>query len=95
MIRSASLAIVAVIGFSSVPAFANGNTCEGSCGRTRACEYNAKELSLVAPALPVPTGEQQAPLVDPPVVNTPAPVPTEVQPLNIPPRGLGRPRGRG
>jgi hypothetical protein len=96
IIRSASLAIVAVIGFSSVPAFADGNTCEGSCGRTRACQYTAKELSLNAPAVPTPTADTPAPLVDPPVVNTPAPAPVE-QPPATPtrPRGLGRVRGRG
>jgi hypothetical protein len=94
IIRSASLAIVAVIGFSSVPAFANGNTCEGSCGRTRACQYTAKELSLNTPAIPTPTADTPAPLVDPPAVNTPAPAPVEQPPVRTP-RGLGRPRGRG
>jgi hypothetical protein len=92
IIRSATLAIVAVIGFSSAPAFAEGegNTCESSCGRTRACQYSAKELSLNTPAIPTPTAETPAPLVDPPAVETPAPAPVQQ-----PPRGLGRPRGRG
>jgi hypothetical protein len=92
IIRSAALAIVAVIGFSSAPAFAEGegNTCESSCSRTRPCQYSAKELSLNTPAIPTPTPETPAPLVDPPAVQTPAPAPAPVQ---TPPRR--RPSARG
>jgi hypothetical protein len=82
IIRSVSLMTLAVIGFSSAPAFANGNTCEGSCPRTRACQYNAKELTLNEPTQLTPTQDPPVQLVDPPPFTTPtAPIaPPPVQP---------------
>jgi hypothetical protein len=75
IIRSISLMTLAVIGFSSTPAFANGDTCEGSCGRVRACQYNAKELTLNEPTQLTPTLDVPVQLVDPPAFATPhAPV---------------------
>jgi hypothetical protein len=71
---------LAVIGFSSAPAFANGDTCEGSCPRTRACQYNAKELTLNEPAQLTPTLDAPVQLVDPPAFVTPqAPIAPPVQ----------------
>jgi hypothetical protein len=91
IIRSVSLMTLAVIGFSSAPAFANGNTCEGSCGRTRACQYNAKELTLNEPTQLTPTLDPPVQLVDPPPFNTPT---TPVVPVAPPVRGLGLRPGR-
>ncbi len=71
IIRSVSLMTLAVIGFSSAPAFANGDTCEGSCGRTRACQYSAKELTLNEPTQLTPTLDVPVQLVDPPAFATP------------------------
>jgi hypothetical protein len=92
ILRYASLMTLAVIGFSSVPAFANSNTCESSCPRTRACEYRAKELTLTEPTPLTPTQDPPVQLVDPPAFTTPmSPVPTPVVPRNPgrPPRGRG------
>ncbi len=95
IIRSVSLMTLAVIGFSSAPAFANGNTCEGSCPRTRACQYNAKELTLNEPTQLTPTLDVPVQLVDPPAFTTPQ------APIESPPAQPGRrrpnrfPTGRG
>jgi hypothetical protein len=96
IIRSVSLMTLAVIGFSSAPAFANGDTCEGSCPRTRACQYNAKELTLNEPSQLTPTLDPPVQLVDPPAFTTPtAPVPVApLPPTRGPRRGIFRP-GRG
>jgi hypothetical protein len=93
MIRSASLVAAAVLGLTSVPAFASDNTCLGHCTRTRPCEYRAKEVSLTAPALPVPQGDAPVQMIDPPVVETPQAAPTPVTPP-APRRGRNR-RGLG
>jgi hypothetical protein len=71
IIRSVSLMTLAVVGFSSAPAFANGNTCDGSCPRTRACQYNAKELTLNEPTQLTPNLDPPVQLVDPPAFTTP------------------------
>jgi hypothetical protein len=91
ILRSASLMTLAVIGFTSVPAFANGNTCESSCARTRACEYRAKELTLTEPPALTPTPDPPVQLVDPPAFNTP----TSPPPAQIPTRPNRFPPGRG
>jgi hypothetical protein len=84
IIRSVSLMTLAVIGFSAAPAFANGNTCEGSCSRTRACQYNAKELTLNEAAQLSPTLDPPVQLVDPPAFATPT---TPVLPSSPPAQG--------
>ena len=72
---------LAVVGFSSAPAFANGNTCDGSCPRTRACQYNAKELTLTEATQLTPTQDAPVQLVDPPAFTTPtAPIAPPVVP---------------
>jgi hypothetical protein len=97
IIRSVSLMTLAVIGFSSAPAFANGNTCDGSCPRTRACQYNGKELTLNEPTQLTPTLDVPVQLVDPPAFTTPtAPVAPPVAPTRSPGLRPGRFRtGRG
>ena len=80
IIRSVSLMTLAVIGFSAAPAFANGDTCGGSCPRTRACQYNAKELTLNEPAQLTPNLDPPVQLVDPAPFNTPT-APTIIEPL--------------
>jgi hypothetical protein len=92
IIRSTTLVAAAVLGLTSTPAFAADNTCVGQCSRTRPCEYNAKALSLTAPALPVPQGDAPVQMIDPPAVETPQ-APPEVIPT--PPRRRGSIRGRG
>jgi hypothetical protein len=93
------LMALAVVSFSAAPAFANGNTCDGSCPRTRACQYNAKELTLSELTPLTPTLDVPVQLVDPPPFATPtAPVPVEQpQPIQRPRRRLGgrSPVGRG
>jgi hypothetical protein len=93
IIRSASLMALAVIGLSSAaPAFASGDTCEGSCGRVRACQYNGKELTLTEPTQLTPTPDPPVQLVDPPAFDTPQSVP------QVPQQPIRRPRfptGRG
>jgi hypothetical protein len=93
IVRSATLVAAAVLGLTSSPAFAADNTCTGHCTRTRPCEYNAKALSLTAPALPVPQGDAPVQMIDPPAVETPqAPAPI---PDPAPRRRRGSIRGRG
>jgi hypothetical protein len=98
ILRSVSLMTLAVIGFSSAPAFANGNTCDGSCPRTRACQYNAKELTLNEPTKLTPTLDPPVQLVDPTPFTTPQAPVQPIAPPSNPVRGLrpGRFRtGRG
>lgn len=87
IIRSVSLMTLAVIGFSAAPAFANGNTCDGSCPRTRACQYSAKELTLNEPSQLTPNLDTPVQLVDPPAFTTPT---APIAPPSLPttPRGL-------
>jgi hypothetical protein len=94
IIRSASLVAAAVLGLTSVPALANDNTCLGHCTRVRPCEYRAKEVSLTAPALPVPQGNAPVQMVDPPAVETPQAAPQPVPSIPTPRRGRNR-RGLG
>jgi hypothetical protein len=92
IIRSASLVAAAVLGLTSLPAFAADNTCTGHCTRTRPCEYRAKEVSLTAPALPVPQGDAPVQMIDPPQVETPQAAP---QPAPVTPRPRRGPNRRG
>jgi hypothetical protein len=100
ILLSATLVATAVLGSISLTptsAAAEGEvctpSCTGSCGRSRPCDYRAKELSLTAPALPTPQGDAPVQMVDPPSVETPQP-PVETPPAR-PPRGRGTIRGRG
>ncbi len=100
ILLSATLVATAVLGSISLTptsASAEGEvctpSCTGSCGRSRPCDYRAKELSLTTSPLPTPQGDAPVQMVDPPAVETPQP-PVETQPVR-PPRGRGNIRGRG
>lgn len=102
ILLSTTLVATAVLGlapFTLTAATAEGETCvpscTGSCGRSRPCEYRAKEMSLTAPTLPTATPDQPVQMVDPPAVETPMP-PVEQSPVRTPNRrGRGNIRGRG